>query len=136
VSWTFDPSSGLIRVTVRLWRGPKSLIFEFALDTGATGTVIQPVALELLGYDLTLPVRHTRLSTGSATGTAGLWVVERVQSLGHETLGLTVVGHTLPDELAVDGLLGLDYFRGPNRLEIDFGPGTLEISRSRPTLAN
>jgi hypothetical protein len=133
VSWSFNPRYGLIDVSVRLWRGPRSAVFSFALDTGANLTVVRPEALELVGYDLSQPVRPARRTTGSGTVNAGRWVVERVESLGHETLGLVVVAHDLPAELAFDGLLGLDFFRCPNRLEIDFGRGTLGISSSSPS---
>jgi hypothetical protein len=37
-----------------------------------------------------------------------------------------VLGHTLPPSSGVDGLLGLDFFRGLC-LNIDFRPGRLRI---------
>jgi hypothetical protein len=45
--------------------------------------------------------------------------VNRINALGHDRINLSVLAHTLPPSAWVDGLLGLDFFRGLT-LTLDF----------------
>src|SRR4051794_15239811 len=55
MSASFNPAYGLIVVMARLTHASSSLALRFALDTGATVTVVWPERLALLGCDLSLP---------------------------------------------------------------------------------
>jgi hypothetical protein len=68
-----------------------------------------------------------QVTTGSGVEFAPRVVVQRVSALDQERLGFAVLGHTLPPSVSVDGLLGLDFFRGLN-LAIDFRLGRLKLS--------
>lgn len=52
--------------------------------------------------------------------------LQRLTVLGQERYGLRVLGHTLPPSSGVDGLLGLDFFRGL-LLTVDFRAGRLSL---------
>jgi predicted aspartyl protease len=130
MSWTFPPTSDLIRVTTRLWRGSSGIIAGLAVDTGATMTVVHPDLLKILGYDLLQPAGQTAVTTGSGQERVHQYVLDRVQTLGHEVQDLRVNSYPLPAALGVEGLLGLDFFRGPHRLVIDFHRGTVAVEPS------
>jgi hypothetical protein len=51
VSFTFDPQRGLIIVRAELWGPSGSGVLRFALDTGATGTVVNVGLLVAIGYE-------------------------------------------------------------------------------------
>jgi hypothetical protein len=53
--------------------------------------------------------------------------LQRLTALGQERFGFPVLGHTLPPSAGVDGLLGLDFFRGLC-LTIDFRAGQLHLA--------
>jgi hypothetical protein len=59
------------------------------------------------------------VTTGSGVEFAPRVELQRLTALGLERYGLQVLGHTLPASSGVDGLLGLDFFRGL-RLSVDF----------------
>ena len=51
MTYTFDPTQGLIIVPVRLFGPTGNMIVRLALDTGATSTLINSEIIVLLGYD-------------------------------------------------------------------------------------
>ena len=53
--------------------------------------------------------------------------LKRLGALGRHAVGLTVLAHNLPAEAAVDGLLGLDFFRSL-LLTIDFRAGWITLA--------
>jgi hypothetical protein len=52
MTFGFDPSQGLIIMSVRLFGPAGDMIVRLALDTGATSTLINSEIMVLLGYDL------------------------------------------------------------------------------------
>jgi len=52
--------------------------------------------------------------------------VDRLQALGKQRQHFPVLCHTLPPSATVDGLLGLDYFRGL-RLVVDFRTDSVNL---------
>ena len=56
MSFSFDPQQGLIIVPAELWGPSGSAVLRLALDTGATGTVVNTGMLVALGYDPALMV--------------------------------------------------------------------------------
>jgi hypothetical protein len=51
MSFPFDPAQGLIIVSAELWGPSGSVVLRLALDTGATGTVVNVGTLVAIGYD-------------------------------------------------------------------------------------
>jgi predicted aspartyl protease len=110
-----------------LWGPSGSGVLQLALDTGATSTLVNLEMLVAIGYDPALTAERVQVTTGSGVEFAPRVVLQRVIALGLELLGFPVLGHTLPPSASVDGLLGLDFFRGL-ALAIDFRTGRLSLS--------
>jgi hypothetical protein len=53
-------------------------------------------------------------------------VVRRISALGQERSNFPVLAYTLPAEIGVDGMLGLDFLRG-FKLTVDFRDGQLSL---------
>ena len=102
-------------------------MLRFALDTGATSTVVNVGLLVAIGYDPALISDRIQLTTGSGVEYAPRVVIQRVFALGRERLSFPVLGHTLPPSTSVDGLLGLDFLRGLD-LFIDFRAGQIRLN--------
>lgn len=66
------------------------------------------------------------MTTASSVENVHRVPLERFEALGESRESFPVVAHTLPPSATVDGLLGLDFFRG-RRLLLDFRQGLLEI---------
>lgn len=122
----FDPQAGLIVVPVRLWGPDGDTIAHPALDTGATGSLVNWDIAILLGYDPAATRERVRVTTVSGVEFAPQIVVQRVEALGRERAGFPIVCHTLPPSAAVDGVLGLDFFRGARSI-LDFRKGLVTV---------
>ena len=127
MNFAFDPARGLIVVGAELWGPSGSCVLQLALDTGATSTLVNVGMLVAIGYDPALTADRVQVTTGSGIEFTPRVVLERVSALGQERPGFPVLAHTLPPSASVDGLLGLDFFRGLN-LAIDFRAGRLKLS--------
>jgi len=127
VNFVFDPWRGLIVVRAELWGPSGSAVLQLALDTGATSTLVNVGMLVAIGYDPALNAERVQVTTGSGVEFAPRVVLQRINAVGQERLGFPVLGHTLPPSASVDGLLGLDFFRGLN-LAIGFRTGRLRLS--------
>ena len=126
MSLSFDPQVGLIVVPVRLWGPAGDTIAHLAMDTGATGSLVNWDIAVLLGYDPAATRERIRVTTGSSVEFAPQIVVQRVEALGRERTDFPIVCHTLPPSAAVDGVLGLDFFRG-TRLVLDSRNGLVTV---------
>jgi predicted aspartyl protease len=127
VSFPFDPGRGLIVIRVTRLGPSGSCVLEFALDTGASTTLVNVAMLVAIGYDPALAAERVQVTTGSGVEFVPRVVVEKLTALGHERFGFPVLGHTLPPSAGVDGLLGLDFLRGLD-LSIDFRAGQLKLT--------
>ena len=126
MTFAFDPQRGLITVRAELTGPSGSGILQLALDTGATTTLINVAMLVAIGYDPGLSSDRVQVTTGSGVEFAPRVELQRLTALGLERYGLQVLAHTLPPSSGVDGLLGLDFFRGL-RLSVDFRAGQLRL---------
>lgn len=126
MNFPFDPQQGLVIVRTELWGPVGSGVLRLALDTGATSTVINVGMLVAIGYDPALAPDRVQVTTGSGIEFAPRIILDRVIALGHERSGFPVLGHTLPPSAGVDGLLGLDFFRGRS-VTIDFRAGQVTL---------
>lgn len=124
MSFSFDPNQGLIIIQAELEGPSGTAILRLALDTGATGTLINVGMLVSIGYDPSLSPERVQVTTGSGVEFVPLTPVSKIAALGKERPDFPVLCHTLPPSASVDGLLGLDFFRG-HSLSIDFDNGQI-----------
>ena len=124
--YQFDPQRGLVVVQTEVFGPSGSIISRLALDTGATGTMINVAPLTIVGYDPSLAPDRVQVTTGSGVEYAPRIPVIRIIAMGQERRQFPVLAHTLPPTASIDGLLGLDYLRGQT-LNIDFRQGTISL---------
>lgn len=122
----FNRYGKLIVVHAELCGPHGSYDARLALDTGATTTLVNEEPLVLLGYDVTATTETSEVAMGSGMERVPLIPVERIRTLNQERMDLRVLCHTLPPEVGVDGLLGLDFFRDQS-LTIDFRRGEISL---------
>ena len=127
MSESFNSERGLIVVPVELFGPTGSIIVRCALDTGAPRTMISVAMLVTVGFDPALQPERVQVTTGSGVEFSPLVVVPRIMAFSEERSNLAVLTHTLPPTAGIDGLLGLDFFRG-RLLQMDFRKGLLSLS--------
>ena len=126
MSESFNSARGLIVVRVEM-SGPSAVaVLRLALDTGATGTMVNVGLLAAIGYDPSLSPERVQLTTGSGVEYVSRIQVGRIRALGQERANFPVLAHTLPPSASIDGLLGLDFLRG-QVLNIDFNHGQITL---------
>lgn len=126
-SYPFRRRNGPIFVNAEV-SGPFGVaVLKLVLDTGATRSLINLASLLSLGFDPDLASQRITMTTGSAVEVAPLLTVTRLSALGQHRFGFDVIAHALPESSAVDGLLGLDFFRD-QILTIDFRAGQVTVS--------
>ena len=112
MTFTFNPNHGLIRVHADLSGPTGDTVVYLALDTGAATTLIGLKPLQLIGYDPTKTGQPVNIVTGSGTVAAYRLPVASLAALGSTRTSFPVNAHNLPSGTSVDGVLGLDFFRG------------------------
>jgi predicted aspartyl protease len=127
VTFPFDSQQGLIVVPTELWGPTGSVVLRLALDTGATATLVNIAMLVGVGYDPALAPTRVQVTTGSGVEYVPRVTLSRIRALGQERVDFAVLGHTLPPSAGVDGLLGLDFFRGQS-VTIDFRTGRVILA--------
>lgn len=115
----FDPEQNLVIIPVRVSGPSGDVIVRLALDTGATDTMLDWEVAVLVGYDPARLRERVRITTASGVEFAPRLTVAKVEALGEERRDFPVLCHTLPPSATVEGLLGLDFFRG-RKLVLDF----------------
>lgn len=126
MSYPFQPQQGLIVVKVEVAGVHGNAVLRLALDTGATNTLINVALLVAIGYDPALAPDVVQVTTGSGVEFVPRIVVTKLSALGLDQAGFAVLCRTLPTSANVDGLLGLDFFRG-RVLSLDFQKGIIEL---------
>jgi len=122
----FEPRSGLIIAPVRLSGPGGELIVRLAIDTGATTTTIRRRRLERVGYDVGATSQREVVTTASGTEVVPRLRVLRIESLGVVRKNFFVGSHDVPASADIDGLRGLDFFRG-HKLLIDLRIGLVTV---------
>lgn len=126
MSEPFNSQRGLIIVRTTITGPAGSGNLRLALDTGATGTMVNVALLVALGYDPTLLPGRIEVTTGSGVEYVPMIAVERLEALGQTRANMRIIAHTLPPSAGIDGLLGLDFLRG-QVLTIDFRQSMLDL---------
>lgn len=116
--------SGLILVTCRLATPTDSVLCNFALDTGATRTLLSAERAATLRLPL---MSRERIATASGIESSRQASVGRIDALGLTRRDFGILVLPLPGAVGVDGLLGLDFLRD-TRLTIDFRRQTIQIA--------
>jgi predicted aspartyl protease len=130
MSERFDPAARSIIVPVTVVGPRRQYDLKCALDTGSMQTVLSATFLRALGYDLSRPVRRTRIRSATGTAPAPVIRVSAVAALDRVRTNFLVAAHDLPLGVEADGLLGLDFFRGWV-LRLDFFHGRIRLWRPR-----
>ncbi len=123
----FDPVEDLIYLWAEVLGPSGKARLLLALDTGATSTVVSKTRLIELGYDPESSPEHSRIITGSQSETVAHLKLTKFSVLGQQRVSFDVCCYDLPEATGVDGVLGLDFFRGLN-LNIDFRNGLITLS--------
>ena len=116
----------LIDVECRL----KDENFRFALDTGASHTVIDLAALMIAGYDLQNAVRTVQLETGNGSVEGYIFKVVAFTALGITRHNMEICSYDFFGSnvfAEIHGVLGLDFF-ARKKLCIDLARFELTIS--------
>lgn len=124
---TFDPHANLIVVPAEIAGQVGDATLRLAVDTGATVTFVSLTRLMEAGYDPAISTDRFEVTTGSGVEYVSRVFVSTLNALGTQRHNFPVYGHTLPPSSSVDGVLGLDFFRGLN-LNIDFRNGLITLS--------
>jgi hypothetical protein len=127
MSEPFNASAGLILVKAKISGPTRTAIATLVLDTGATVTSLNGTVLRFVGYDPDAATDFVSTTTGSIVKRVPRLMVNRLSALGQHAIGLRVVAHDLPTVAAVDGLLGLDFYR-KFLLTIDFRAGQIALA--------
>jgi hypothetical protein len=126
MTFPFDPRQGLIIVIARATGPLGSVRLRMALDTGALTSLIDPSLLALAGYDPTIALQRTQIVTPAGNIVAPVHTIDSLTSLGKTRILMPVVCAPLDPSASIDGLLGLDFFRG-TWLTLDFIAGQLDL---------
>jgi hypothetical protein len=127
VNFTFEPHQGLVIVRAELAGLSGSAVLRLALDTGSTSTLVSAGLLVAIGYDQALAPDRVEVTTASAIEYSPRVTLSKIVALAQTRTGFPVLAHTLPPSAGVDGLLGLDFFRGLN-LTINFRNGQITLA--------
>lgn len=127
MSLVFDPHQGLIIVNTEVAGPAGSGVLRLA-DTGATTTLINVGMLLSVGYDPAISSDRVQITTGSGIEFVPRLTLKSLTALGRELTDFPILCHTLPPSTGVDGLLGLDFFRG-STLKIDFKQGVITLEQ-------
>lgn len=127
MSHVFNAKSGLVLVEAEVSGPTGKAGATLVLDTGATTTALNANVLRAVGYDPNAANEFVNLTTDNATLRVPRLTINRLGALGRHAIGLKVLAHDLSVQAAVDGLLGLDFFRGLT-LTLDFNAGRITLT--------
>lgn len=82
MSSPFEPRHGLVVVHAELFGPSGSIVLRLALDTGATGTMINVAPLTAIGYDPSMAPERVQVTTNSGVEFAPRLAVASIRSLG------------------------------------------------------
>src|SRR5437867_6923759 len=102
MSFSFNPNQGLIIVQAELVGPSGSAILRLALDTGATGTLVNIGMLVSIGYDPALSPDRVQVTTGSGVEFVPRINLSKISTLGQEHFIFPILCHTLPPSTNVD----------------------------------
>ena len=123
---TFDRKQPLVVVPVSVKVDGELRMFYFAVDTGATITLVSDDAMKRMGYTQANSVRTTHTLTASKPETVHEYSLDNIMAIGLIRRNFKVISRALPVGLGIDGLLGLNFFKH-KELTIDFKLSEIRI---------
>ena len=102
------------------------MMARFALDTGATRSLVSWNLVVTLGYEPAIAPNQVEITTASGVEFVPRISLDRIEALEPERSDFPTLCHSLPANAGVDGLLGLDFLRG-QRLVVDFRAGLVDL---------
>ena len=123
---SFDRKASLIVVPVTVKTETKVWEFRFAVDTGATISLIDASVMTRLGYTTADSIRTTHTITASKTETVHEYSLDNIMAIGLIRRNFKVISRELPMGLGIDGLLGLNFFKN-KELIIDFKLSEIQL---------
>jgi predicted aspartyl protease len=124
---TFDKKEPLVMVEVTVKVNGKINVFDFALDTGATITLVSDDALKRMGYTIKDSIGKAQTLTASKSETVYEYELDNIMAIGLIRRNFKVISRSLPIRLGIDGLLGLNFFKH-KELTIDFKLSEIRLS--------
>jgi predicted aspartyl protease len=115
----FDKKLPLVVIPVSVKKGANVLIFNFAIDTGASVSLIDIDVMQSIGYKRTDCIRTIETVTASKRETAYEYEIDNIRAIGLTRRNFKIISRSLPVGLGIDGLLGLNFFKN-KELTIDF----------------
>ena len=123
---SFDRKAALIVVPVTVKVEEEIMKFQFAVDTGATISLIDADVMARLGYTVADSIRTTHTITASKTETVHEYELDNIMAIGLIRRNFKVISRELPMGLGIDGLLGLNFFKN-KELTIDFKLSEIQL---------
>lgn len=126
MNYPFRARRGLVIVFATVIGPMGKTVFQLALDTGASDTMLRPSKLASIGYDFA-DAPKVEVTMGSGVVQVPDITLLRISALGQERLDFPILAHALPPTSTIDGVLGLDFMRG-HLLIVDFRIGQLSLA--------
>ncbi|MGH7214350.1 MAG: retroviral-like aspartic protease family protein, partial [Tepidisphaeraceae bacterium] len=96
----FDLIQGLVVIQARISGPRRRGTARLAIDTGATRTIISPVLLTEVGYDV-VGAEETTITTGSGVEWVTRVDLTEIEAIRVKRLQFTVVSHALPPTIPI-----------------------------------
>jgi len=101
--------------------------FNFAIDTGASISLIDMDVLRAIGFQEEFAIRTIQTMTASRQEKAYEFELPNIKAIGLIRRNFKVISRSLPSGLGIDGLLGLNFFKN-KELVIDFKSSEVRLS--------
>jgi len=124
---SFNRKAALIVVPVTIKVGTEIREYKFAVDTGATISLINSAVMTSLGYKQQDSIRASHTITASKAETVYEYSLDNIMAIGLIRRNFKVISRSLPMGLGIDGLLGLNFFHN-KELTIDFKLSEIRLS--------
>ena len=122
----FNKKFPLVIVPVSIKIGGVIFDFNFAIDTGASISLIDYNLLQAIGFTKANNTRTIQTMTASKRETAYEFLIPNLQAIGLIRRNFRIISRKLPVGLGIDGLLGVNFFKDKN-LNIDFKKGEVSL---------
>lgn len=130
MTFHFDPKTRLIVFEVDLVHQIR-WTFKMALDTGASTPLITPEAAQIIGFDLTSPALEEETGVTASRPEHGVkLVIPKLIFYKEALVNHPVFCRSLPKELGVSGLLGLNFMQ-QFKITLDFISGLISFERPK-----
>ena len=123
----FNKKLPLVIVPVSIKLGTVVFDFNFAIDTGASISLIDMDVLYALGFQKENAIRTIQTMTASRQEIAYEFELQNIKAIGLIRRNFKVISRSLPTGLGIDGLLGLNFFRN-KELIINFKSSEVLLS--------